>query len=147
MPKTTDKVASVAGTAKPYVDRALHDEELREHVKQAYAAARSIYDELIAPRSMVSAAQRVASDQDLQDSFRVATAELREAATRLQGQSKEKHSGRAFLLLIGLAAGLLFNPFTGQETRRWLKDKLFGGSDEFGFDDQPQSGNGGIGAA
>lgn len=147
MPKTTDKVASMAGTAKPYVDRALKDEELRDHVKQAYAAARSIYDELIAPRSVVSAAQRVASDQDLQDSFRVATAELREAATRLQGQSKEKHSGRAFLLLIGLAVGLLFNPFTGQETRRWLKDKLFGGSDEFGFDDQPQSGNGGIGAA
>jgi hypothetical protein len=147
MPKTTDKVASMAGTAKPYVDRALNDAELREHVKQAYAAARSIYDELIAPRSVVSAAQRVASDQDLQDSFRIATAELREAATRLQGQSKDKHSGRAFLLLIGLAVGLLFNPFTGQETRRWLKDKLFGGSDEFGFDDQPQSGNGGIGAA
>ena len=40
MPKTTDKVASMAGTAKPYVDRALHDEELRDHVKQAYAAAR-----------------------------------------------------------------------------------------------------------
>lgn len=137
----------MAGTAKPYVDRALNDEELREHVKQAYAAARTIYDELIAPRSVVSAAQRVASDQDLQDSFRVATAELRDAATRLQGQSKEKHSGRAFLLLIGLAVGLLFNPFTGRETRGWLKDKLFGSSDEFGFDDQPQSGNGGIGAA
>ena len=33
MPKTTDKVANVAGTAKPYVDRALHDEELRDHVE------------------------------------------------------------------------------------------------------------------
>ena len=42
--------------------------------------------------------------------------------------------------------GLLFNPFTGSETRRWLKDKLFGGSDEFGFESD-QSGNGGIGAA
>jgi hypothetical protein len=50
-------------------------------------------------------------------------------------------------LLIGLAVGVLFNPFTGPETRRWLKDKLFGGSDEFGFDEQPQSGNGGMGAA
>ena len=147
MPKTTDKVATVAGTAKPYVDRAIHDEELREHVKQAYAAARSIYDELIAPRGMVSAAQRVAADSDLQDNFRVAVAELREAAGRLQGQQKEKHAGRAFLLLIGVAVGVLFNPFTGPETRRWLKDKLFGGSDEFGFDDQPQTGNGGIGAA
>lgn len=147
MPKTTDKVASMAGTAKPYVDRALNDEELRDHVKQAYAVGRSIYDELIAPRGVVSVAQRVASDQELQDSIRVAAAELREAAARLQGQHSEKHSGRAFLLLMGVAVGLLFNPFTGSETRRWLKDKLFGGSDEFGFDDQPQSGNGGIGAA
>jgi hypothetical protein len=147
MPKTTDKVASMAGTAKPYVDRALNDEELRDHVKQAYSAAKTIYDELIAPRGVVTAAQRVAGDQDLQDNFRVAVAELREAAGRLQGQRQEKHSGRAFLLLIGLAVGVLFNPFTGPETRRWLKDKLFGGSDEFGFDDQPQAGNGGIGAA
>ena len=147
MPKTTEKVASMAGTAKPYVDRALKDEELRDHVKQAYAAARSIYEELIAPRGVVTAAQRVASDQDLQDNFRVAVAELREAAGRLQGQTREKHPGRGIVLLIGIAVGLLFNPFTGAETRRWLKDKVFGGSDEFGFDDQPQSGNGGIGAA
>jgi hypothetical protein len=147
MPKTTEKVATVAGTAKPYVDRALHDEELRDHVKQAYAAARSIYDELIAPRGVVSTAQRVAADQDLQDNFRVAVAELREAASRLQGQRNEKHPGRAILLLIGVAVGVLFNPFTGPDTRRWLKNKLFGGSDEFGFDDQSQSGNGGMGAA
>jgi hypothetical protein len=147
MPKTTDKVATMAGTAKPYVDRALKDEELRDHVKQAYAAARTIYDELIAPRGVVTAAQRMAADQDLQDNFRVAVAELREAAGRLQGQRQEKHPGRAIVLMIGIAVGLLFNPFTGPETRRWLKDKLFGGSDEFGFDDEPQSGNGGIGAA
>jgi hypothetical protein len=147
MPKTTEKVASMAGTARPYVDRALNDEELREHVKQAYSAARSIYDELVAPRGVVTAAQRVAADQDLQDNFRVAAAELREAASRLQGQRHEKHPGRGILLLIGIAVGLLFNPFTGPETRRWLKDKLFGGSDEFGFDDQPQSGNGGVGTA
>jgi hypothetical protein len=72
MPNTTDKVASMAGTAKPYVDRALHDEELRNHVRQAYDAARVIYDELIAPRGVVSAAQRVATDQDIQESLRVA---------------------------------------------------------------------------
>jgi len=147
MPKTTDRVATVAGTARPYVDRALYDEELRDHVKQAYAAAKTIYDELIAPRGVVTAAQRVAGDQELQDNFRVAVAELREAAGRLQGQRQEKHAGRGIVLLIGIAVGLLFNPFTGPETRRWLKDKLFGGSDEFGFEDQPQSGNGGIGAA
>src|SRR5436190_23779551 len=140
MPKTADKVASVAGTAKPYVDRALHDEELRDHVKQAYSAARVIYDELIAPRGVVSAAQRVAADQDIQDSLRVAIAELRQAGTRLQGRAQKRHPGRAFVLLVGVVVGLLYNPFTGPETRRWVKDKLFGGTDEFGFDEQ--SGNG-----
>jgi hypothetical protein len=143
MPKTTERVASVAGTAKPYVDRALHDEELRDHVKQAYAAARTIYDELIAPRGVVSAAQRVATDQDMQENLRLAVAELRQAAGRLQARPKH-HTGRTFLLLVGVVVGLLYNPVTGPETRRWLKDRLFGGSDEFGFDDQ--SGNG-VGAA
>ena len=85
MPKTKDSVADVAGTAKPYVDRALHDEELRDHVKQAYAAAREIYDELIAPRGVVGVAQKVAGDQDIQDNLRVAIGELRQAANRLQG--------------------------------------------------------------
>jgi hypothetical protein len=145
MPKTADRVASVADTAKPYVDRALHDEELRDHIKQAYTAARTIYDELIAPRGVVSAAQRVASDDDLQENLRVAIGELRQAANRLQGQSEKKHPARSLLLLVGVVVGLLYNPFTGPETRRWLKDTFFGGSDDFGFEDQ--SGNGGMGAA
>lgn len=144
MPKTTERVAAAADTAKPYVDRALHDEELRNHVKQAYAAARDIYDELIAPRSVVTAAQRVAGDEEIQDNLRVAIAELRQAATRLQSEPRKKHPGRTVLLLIGIVVGLLFNPATGPETRRWVKDKLFGGDDEFGFDEQ--SGNGGMGA-
>jgi hypothetical protein len=145
MPKAAEKVANVAGTAKPYVDRALHDEELREHVKQAYAAARQIYDDVLAPRSVVGAAQRVAADQDVQDNLRVAVAELRQAATRLQSSPKERHPGRALFLLVGIVLGLLFNPVTGPETRRWVKNKLSGGDDEFGFEEQ--SGNGGMGAA
>ena len=133
MPKTKDRVADVAGTAKPYVERALHDEELRDHVKSAYAAAREIYDDLLAPRGVVGLASRVAADEDIQDNLRVATAELRQAVGRLQGR-KEHHGGRTLLLLTGVVVGLLYNPFTGPETRRWLKNSLFGGGDEFGFD-------------
>lgn len=135
----TDRMTGVAGTAKPYVERALHDEELRDHVKQAYAAAREIYDELVGRRGVTGVATRFASDQDLQDNLRTAIAELRQAANRLQGR-RESHGGRKFLLLVGVAVGLLYNPVTGPETRRWLKDKLFGGG-EFGFDGG-QSGNG-----
>ena len=142
MPNTKDRVAGVAGNAKPYVERALNDEELRTQVKQAYADAREIYDEL-APRGVVGVAQRVASDPDVQDSLRVTIAELRQAANRLQGR-KEHHGGRTFLLLTGVIVGLLYNPFTGPETRRWLRAKVLGGGDEFGFDSGPaENGTGG----
>ena len=137
MPKTREKVTGAAGTAKPYVERALHDEELREHVKQAYSAAREIYNELLGPRGVSGIASRVAGDNEIQDNLRTAIAELRQAANRFQGRS-ERRGGRGLLLLAGLVAGMLFNPVTGPKTRRWLKDKLFGGG-EFGFD---QSGNG-----
>ena len=141
MPKTKDKVAGVAGNAKPYVERALHDEELREHVKQAYTAARGIYDELVGPRGVTGVASRFAGDHDLQDNLRTAIGELRQAADRLQGR-RESHGGRGLLLLIGVAVGLLFNPVTGPETRRWLKGKLFG-ADDTGFSGSDgQSGNG-----
>jgi hypothetical protein len=142
---TKEKVAAAADSAKPYVDRALHDEELRDHVKQAFLAARDIYDDVIAPRSVVGAAQRMASDQDIQENLRVAIAELRQAGARLQGAQQKRHPGRALFLLVGIVVGLLFNPVTGPDTRRWVKDKLFGGDDEFGFEEP--TGNGGIGAA
>ncbi len=145
MPKTKDRVADVAGNAKPYVERALNDEELREHVKQAYAAAREIYDEL-APRGVVGVAQRVAGDQDVQENLRLAIAELRQAANRLQGR-KEHHGGRTFLLLTGVIVGLLYNPYTGPDTRRWLREKVLGGGDEFGFDNAPAPTDNGSGGS
>jgi len=145
MPKTKDRVAGVAGNAKPYVERALRDEELRDHVKQAYVAAREIYDELIAPRSVVGIAHRVAGDEEIQDNLRTAIDELRSAANRLQGRGRrEHHAGRKVLFLVGVTIGLLYNPVTGPETRRWLKSTLFGGNDEFGFDSPPgENGNAG----
>jgi hypothetical protein len=141
MPKTTDRVAGMAGSARPYVERAIHDEELRDHVKQAYAAAKDIYDELLGPRGVTEIATRVARDEEVQDNLRTAVAELRQAANRLQGR-KQHHGGRTFLLLIGVAVGLFYNPVTGPSLRRWTKTRLFGG-DEFGYDSGPSSsGNG-----
>lgn len=138
MPKTKDRVIGYAGNAKPYVERALHDEELRDHVKQAYAAAREIYDELIGPRGPVGVASRVATDKEIQENLRKTLDELRHAAERLQG--KDAHKGRnTMLLLAGITLGILFNPVTGPETRRWLKDKLFGDGGDFGFE---SGGNG-----
>ncbi len=43
------------------------------------------------------------------------------------------------LLLTGIALGILFNPVSGAQTRKWLSDRLFGPSDEFTY----QGGNSG----
>jgi hypothetical protein len=137
MAKTKDKVTDAAGTIKPYVERALRDEELRENVRNAYESARSLYDELIGNRGVTGVAARVATDKDIQAELRSAVAELRRAADRVQG--KEEHSARnGALLLIGVLLGLLFNPLTGSRTRKWLSDRLLGGGDDFTY----QGGNG-----
>jgi prophage DNA circulation protein len=130
MAKTRDRITDTAENVRPYVERAVKDEEVRENVKSAIAAARNIYDELIGARGVTYAATRMATDKDLQDSLRAAVDDLRNAADRVQG--KDSHTGRNVTLLVtGIALGLLFNPVTGPATRKWLSDLVLG-KDEFG---------------
>jgi hypothetical protein len=137
MAKTREKVQDATGTVKPYVERALRDEDLRESVKSAYESARYIYNELMGGRGVTGVAARVATDKDLQAELRSAVAELRNAADRVQG--KDEHKGRnSTLLFLGIVLGVLFNPVTGPSTRKWISDTLFGGGDDFTY----QGGNG-----
>jgi hypothetical protein len=133
MAKTKDKVIDSAGNVKPYIDRAIHDEDLRDNVTTAFAAAKQVYDELLGNRGVTTVARRVATDKDMQENLKKALDELREAADRIQGK-KDRGGHRSALLLAGIALGILFNPATGPQTRKWLSDKLFGGSDEFTYE-------------
>jgi gas vesicle protein len=136
MAKAKDRVADV----KPYVKRALQDEELRDNIRSAFDTARDVYDELMGGRGVTAVATKVASDKEIQDQLRSAIEDLRSAADRIQG--KEEHGGRnTSLLLVGIALGILFNPLTGPETRRWLKDKIFGEDGDFGYSSGGNSNN------
>jgi hypothetical protein len=127
-----DRVSGAVDTARPYVERMTQDEELHEHVKNAYGSARKIYEELLGDRGPTGAARRIARDTDLQDELRKAVEELRKAGGRVQG--KQSHAGRNMtLLLAGITLGILFNPATGPETRRWLKDKILGPEQPFEY--------------
>src|SRR4029453_16053178 len=50
MAKTKDKVYDAAGNVKPYVERAMKDEKLREDVMSAFATAKDLYRGLMAGR-------------------------------------------------------------------------------------------------
>jgi len=140
MPKTKDKVYDAADNVKPYVQRAMSDEKLRDDVMSAFSTAKDLYNELIGGRGAVTLAARVATDEEIRDKLKDAIEDLRNAADRLQG--KKSHGGRNTTLLVaGIALGLLFNPVTGPETRKWVKEML-GGSDDFGGDYSSGSSNG-----
>src|SRR3954469_25602069 len=141
MAKTKDKVYDAAGNVRPYVERAMKDEKLREDVLSAFDTAKQLYGELLGGRSAVALASRVATDEDVRDKLKDAIDDLRSAADRLQG--KKEHTGRNTTLLVaGIALGILFNPITGPETRKWVKDMIGGGDDEFGGDYPSSSTNG-----
>jgi hypothetical protein len=107
MAKTRDKVYDTAENIKPYVERAMTDDKLRTDVMKAFQTAKELYD-------------------DIRDKVRDALEDLRSASDRLQGN--KSHSGRNTTILIaGLALGILYNPVTGRETRRFIKDMISGG--------------------
>jgi hypothetical protein len=127
--KTKDKLYDTADTMKPYVDRALHDDDLHDNLKEAFKAARDVYAELLGNRNLTGTAMRAATDKDIQDNLKKAVEELRTAANRIQG--KADHSARnTMLLLAGITVGILFNPMTGPQTRAWLMEKITGESSD-----------------
>jgi hypothetical protein len=129
MAKAKEKVWDATENVRPYVERAMQDEELRKNMKDAFDAAREVYNELIGGRGVVPLATRVATDEDIQDNLRRAIDDLRKASKRIQG--KEDHGTRnAMLLLVGVTLGILFNPVTGPQTRKWISDRVFGGTDD-----------------
>jgi hypothetical protein len=140
MPKTTEKVSEAAAHARPYLERALNDQELRTNMRNAYESARAIYDELIGNRGVTGAAKRVATDKDIQDELRSTITELRSAAERVRGK-QERKKGHPGLLLLGIGLAVVFNPFTGPQIRKWISERVLGETDGFTY----QGGNGSTG--
>jgi len=136
MTNTKERAAAAAANARPYVERALRDKELRDNIRNAYTSARAVYDQLGSRRKVSDAATRIAADKDLQDEIRSAIDELRNASRRVKDVKRAapepaQAARNSLLLLFGIAIGLLLNPITGPALRRALGRKLFGSENGF----------------
>ena len=138
MNTTKERVADAKAHVRPYVERAIRDEELRRNVKDAYTSARALYEQLLVKNDVSHVATKLVSDEDVQTQLRNVVAQLRSAAGRVHSAQEEtttasqRSARNSLLLVVGIAVGLLVNPLTGPRLRGWLKRKLFSrGGDGF----------------
>ena len=131
MAKKAAKMSDTFDMVKPYLERALRDEEFRNDLKDALGAARELYGPLAKQKNGVSGSARaLATDKKTQEQMRKAIEDLMSAKDTLQGKKRKKgHKGRNMVLLAGIVAGALYNPWTGPQTREKLLDMVAGNDD------------------
>jgi len=129
MAKKAAKMTDTLEMVKPYLERALKDEEFRRDLKDALGAARELYGPLAKQNGVSSSARALATDKKTQEQMRRAIEDLMSAKDTLQGKKKKSHKGRNMVLLAGVIAGALYNPWTGPQTREKLLDMIAGQDD------------------
>jgi hypothetical protein len=143
--KTKDKPAQAVDALRPYVKRAMDDPELREDLLAAFVAARGLYGQLQNRSGVKGKADKI-SDKDFQKEFQSFVSDLSDAADRLKDTGKEHKTRNRVILLTGVTLGVLFNPWTGQQTRDWILNRVSGangdGFEEFGETMASGTGNG-----
>src|ERR1700756_431636 len=89
MNTTKERVVDAASHVRPYVERALRDEELRRNVKDADTSARALYEQLVARNNVSHVAPSLVSAEHIQRELRNVVAKLRSAAGRVQTAQEE----------------------------------------------------------
>jgi hypothetical protein len=138
MAKSKDKSQVAIETVGPYLKRAMDDPQLRDDLVAAFIAARSLYGKMAQGSGVKGKAERV-TDKKFQKDLQELVAELQEASGRLQGKKKKSHKARnRVVLLTGVTLGVLYNPWTGEQTRDWIMGRVAGenghGLDDLGRD-------------
>jgi hypothetical protein len=129
--KRNERLGDTVESLRPYIERALKDDEFRRNVREAADAARGVYGDLSKSKGLTKSAAKLATDKDVHGNLQRALAELTDAVERAQGKRKKSksHKKRKALLMAGVVAGALYNPWTGQSTRDWLTGKIAGEDD------------------
>ena len=129
MAKKAAKMVDTLELVRPYLERALRDEDFRKDLKDALGAARELYGPLTKQNGVSGSAKVLATDKKAQEQMRRALDDLMSAKDTLKGKKKKSHKGRNMVLLAGVVAGALYNPWTGPQTREKLLDMIAGSDD------------------
>jgi hypothetical protein len=126
--------ADVAGFAKsnPYIQRLVEDPSVRENVRQAVDASKSLYGRLTNGRT---SAKALFDDKKVQSDLRKAVEAVREVSSALaEGPQKRARKGLTFgrtVLIAGLGGALAL--VGSEKLRSKVLDLLFGAEEEFEY--------------
>jgi hypothetical protein len=130
--KKAAKVSAAAGAARSnqYVQRVMHDAELRDNVRVAFESAKQAYNRI---SNAKAPAKSVMEDKKLHKELRHSAEALREATTALREGPKRKRRGGFGRKLLVLAAGAGLAVAVSSELRSKILDALFGKEEEFEY--------------
>ncbi len=133
MAKTKDKSTVAVDALRPYVKRAMDDPDLRDDLVAAFVAAKSLYGQISRGEGVRGKAERI-SDKDFQKQLQALVSDVSEASDRLKGEEKTHKTRNRVILLTGVTLGVLYNPWTGPQTREWIMERIAGGNGD-GFEE------------
>jgi hypothetical protein len=102
-----DRAAALVETVRPIVTKAMHDPELHEALRQAFATGREVQGE-ISGKPPKKAAKKLAHDRKLQKRVEASATDLQRAVTSLVEPPRRKGRVRRFIgrvAIIGAVAG------------------------------------------
>ena len=122
------KAAQAAGS-NPYIQRIVHDAQLRDDIREAIDLTRSAYTRLSNGKAPTKA---LMEDKKLQRELREAATSLRDVGLSLRDGPKRKKRRLGRTLVLGLVgAGLALALSEG--LRKKVLDALFGAEEEFDY--------------
>lgn len=124
------KAAGAANTARPYVQRLIEDEDLREDLREAFEAARNAVDRASGKSSPLD----VVDDSKLHNELKTAAESLKSATEALREPEKKSGGGHGFLklVLVAIVAAVLAIVLS-EGLRKAVLDALFGAEEEFEY--------------
>lgn len=117
-------VSAALANSRPFAERLLYDDELRDNIRTFLESSQKILDELSGekPSRIVS---RLWDDDKLRTQVESAAEAAQEGSKRVRGETEKRSGGnfgKVFLVISAIIAFLMINPRTGPEARRITKD-------------------------